>query len=136
MTIIVVDDETEFGLLMRTTLQSEGFDVILAENGARALEKLKGAKIDLVICDIYMPIMDGMKFHESFRKLPGHEKTPFLFISGYDDEHTRNSVKDPRFEGFLLKASPKHLLMEWVRYLTTPEHLRPSLRPGSSGPLV
>ena len=132
MTIIIVDDEPEFRLLLRMMLQPEGIEVILAEHGAKALEKLKGLNVDLVISDIYMPVMDGMKFHEAFRAIPGHEKTPFLFISGYDDQHTRNSVKDPRIEGFLLKGSPKRELMEWIQYLTTPEHLRPKLRPGSS----
>jgi CheY-like chemotaxis protein len=132
MTIIVVDDEADFRMLMRSMLLSEGFDVIVAENGAEAIEKLKGSKIDLVISDIYMPVMDGRKFHKAVRAMPEFERTPFLFISGYDDQHTHNTVKDPRIEGFFRKGSPKRELMEWIEFLTTPEALRPKLRPGSA----
>jgi len=130
MNILVVDDEPEYRLIMRSVLMSEGNDVLLAENGEEALEKLKESKVDLVISDIYMPIMDGIRFHRTVRAMPEFEKLPFLFISAYDDQHTVDAVKDPRYEGFLRKARPVEELMEWVQYLSTPEEKRPKMPPG------
>jgi CheY-like chemotaxis protein len=134
MTILVVDDEPEYRLIMRSVLTSEGWDVVLAENGEDALKKLNEVGADLVISDIYMPVMDGIKFHRTVRTLPQFEKTPFLFVSAFDDQHTLESVKDPRYEGFLRKARPVEELIEWIEYLTTPEEDRPKMPPGGYRP--
>ncbi len=130
MTILVVDDEPEYRLIIRNVLMSEGYQVVLAENGEDGLRKLSEVKTDLVISDIYMPVMDGIKFHRKVRTTPGLEQMPFLFTSAYDDQHTLEAVKDPRFDGFLRKARPLEEMLEWIQYLTMPEHLRPKLPPG------
>ncbi len=134
MTILVVDDEPEYRMIMRSVLMAEGYDVLLAEHGEEALEKLKEAKVDLVISDIYMPVMDGIKFHRTVRATPEIDTLPFLFVSAYDDQHTLDAVKDPRFEGFLRKARPVEELIEWINYLTTPEEKRPKSPPGGLKP--
>lgn len=130
MTILVVDDEPEYRLIMRSVLMSEGWEVLLAEHGEEAMKKLHETKIDMIISDIYMPVMDGIKFHRLVRSDPQFSTIPFLFVSAYDDQHTLDAVKDPRFEGFLRKARPVEELIEWITYLTTPEDRRPKLPPG------
>ena len=131
MTILVVDDEPEYRLIMRSVLMGEGYEVLLAENGEEALEKLAMATVDLVITDIYMPVMDGIKFHRTVRSMPQFETIPFLFVSAYDDQHTLEAVKEPRHDGFLRKARPVEEMIEWIQYLTTPEAKRPRTPPAS-----
>ena len=132
MTILVVDDEPDYRLVMRSVLMTEGWNVVLAEHVEDALEKLAEGKIDLVIADIYMPIMDGIKLHRKARMMPQHANIPFLFISAFDDQHTLSAVQDPRLDGFLKKGRPIEDLLEWIHYLTTPEDERPRTPP--SGP--
>jgi len=134
MTILLVDDEPEYRLIMRNVLNAEGWDVVLAENGQEGLEKLKENPVDIVISDIYMPVMDGIKLHRTVRALPNFATLPFLFISAYDDQHTLDAVRDPRFEGFLRKTRPVEDLFEWIAYLTTPEDRRPKMPPGGKTP--
>ena len=129
MNILLVDDELDYRLLIRTVLMSRGCDVLLAENGLEALEKVKGASIDLVITDIYMPVMDGIKMSKALRAMPQFAQVPILFLSGDDDQHTLEAVKDPRYEGFLRKGSPLEELVLWVDYLTTPLERRPKALP-------
>ena len=126
MTILLVDDELEYRMLIRTVLMSRGYDVILAENGQDALDKILGLRPDLIITDIYMPVMDGIKMSRAVRELADFEKVPILYLSGYDDQHTRDVVKDPRYEGFLRKGTPLAELVQWIEYLTTPGETRPS----------
>jgi CheY-like chemotaxis protein len=126
MTILLVDDELEYRLLICTVLTSRGYDVTLAENGREALEKIQGLSPDLVITDIYMPVMDGIKMSRALRGLPEFEKVPILYLSGYDDQHTLDAVKDPRCEGFLRKGTPLAELVQWIEYLTTPAEMRPA----------
>lgn len=132
MTVLFVDDQVEYRLLMRTVLMAEGIDVVLAAHGEEALEKLKVSNVDIIISDIYMPVMDGFKLHRAIRSIPGCETLPFLFVSAFDDPHTKDAVKDPRNDGFMRKASPVPDLLEWIKYLTTPEEVRPRMVPGSN----
>jgi CheY-like chemotaxis protein len=129
MTILLVDDELDYRLLIRTVLMSTGCDVILAENGQEALDKVKGTIPDLVITDIYMPVMDGIKMSRALRQMPGFETVPILYLSGYDDQHTLDAVKDPRYEGFLRKGTRVEELLQWIEYLTTPVEKRPKSLP-------
>jgi len=130
MTILVVDDDEEQRLMLKDLLTLEGWDVFLAENGDEALEKLKRGKMDIVISDIYMPVMDGFKLRNAVREMPGCATIPFLFFSGYDDQYTLEAVKDPRIEGFFRKGRPIVELKEWILYLTAPEEKRPKYTPG------
>jgi CheY-like chemotaxis protein len=134
MKILLVDDELDYRLLVRTVLISSGCEVILAENGQEALEKIKGLSPDLIITDIYMPVMDGLKLSRILRGMPGFETVPILYLSGYDDQHTRDAVKDPRYEGFLRKGAPLEELVQWIDYLTVPAANRPKSLPKGTQP--
>lgn len=132
MTILIVDDEPAYRLVLRTVLKDAGHDIVLAENGDDALKKLKENKIDLVISDIYMPLMDGIRFHKEVRALPEFTTLPFLFVSAFDDQHTLEAVKDPRCDGFLRKARPVEEMKEWITFLTTPVEKRSKYPPGGT----
>jgi len=129
MKILIVDDEPQYRLLLRNLLQDHGYEVFDASDGEEALERMARVKIDMVISDVYMPLMDGVKLHRTVRDIAGYERLPFLFVSAYDDDHTRGAVKDPRCEGFVRKGKPVRLLLDWVSYLATPEHLRGKFPP-------
>ena len=77
--ILVVDDDKNTRLLLKAVLQEEGYRVILAENGERALELLDREHIDMAIVDIMMPQMDGYEFTRTLRESDEH--LPILMIS-------------------------------------------------------
>jgi len=58
-TFLIVDDSASMRQLIAFTIKDAGHEVLLAENGKEALEKLKGAKADMVITDLNMPGMKG-----------------------------------------------------------------------------
>ncbi len=130
MTVLIVDDEPAYRLAARDLLIAAGHDVLLAANGEEALRKLSIIEPDIIVSDVYMPVMDGRKLHRAVREMPRFEKLPFLFVSGYSDEETLGSVRDPRYEGFLSKSSSPKDLLEWVNYLTTPPDKRGQSFPG------
>lgn len=129
MKILFVDDEPQYRLMMNTFLHEEGWEVYLAEDGDAALAKLQRVPVDVIISDVYMPVMDGVKLHRAVREMPQYQRLPFIFISGYDDEHTRGAVKNPKLETFVRKADVLHELKKWVLYLSTPEEDRPPVPP-------
>lgn len=130
MNILVVDDEESQRLMVKNIFSLQGWEVSLAENGEEALHKMERQEVDLIVSDIYMPVMDGFKLRKTVREMAEHASLPLLFISGYDDQLTVGAVQNPKIEGFFKKGKPVTELIEWVQYLTTPEDMRPKFPPG------
>jgi CheY-like chemotaxis protein len=81
--ILVVDDEQNIRLMLRTILQIEGFDVAEAANGVEALSHLCSASFDLMILDLNMPVMDGMSVLEQLRLSPPRKAPRTIVLSAY-----------------------------------------------------
>ena len=106
MRILLVDDEEDFLNVMEGVLQARGHEVVSARDGKEAREAMEEEKIDLIICDVYMPTLDGIRFHSFVRKFTDAPDVPFIFISGYDDEHLRNLAAESPNDYFLRKPTP------------------------------
>ena len=84
--ILVVDDDAMNLRRTKMILEKQQYGVILAESGEKALQKLAGEKIDLVLLDIEMPGMNGI---ETFEHMKGkYDDIPVIFLtaSGYEDD--------------------------------------------------
>ena len=81
-TILLVDDDPEIREGIRILLTGEGYHIIEAEDGSQALEQLSGA-VDLVILDIMMPGMSGLRVCEEMRKI---STAPILFLTAKAQE--------------------------------------------------
>jgi len=106
MRILLVDDEEGFLNIMDGVLRDNGYDVVKAQDGKQAREALEGEKIDLIISDVFMPTLDGVRFHSFVREFTDAKDVPFIFISGYDDEHTRGLAADSPNDYFIGKTTP------------------------------
>jgi CheY-like chemotaxis protein len=119
MKILLVDDERGFLDVMGDILRENGHDVILTENGKQARESLEFEQFDVIISDVFMPTLDGLRFHDYVREFTAVQDIPFIFMSGYDDEHTRRLVVDPSIDFFLSKTAPIENLLDLVETLRT-----------------
>jgi len=78
--ILVVEDEEGLRLLYQEELETEGYQVITAQNGREAIQKLE-EKPDLIVLDIVMPVMDGM---EALGRILGRERrVPIILNTSY-----------------------------------------------------
>ena len=68
MRILIVDDEEAFLNVMEQVLRTQGYDVVKAQDGKQAREALEGEKIDLIMSDVFMPTLDGVRFHSFVRE--------------------------------------------------------------------
>jgi DNA-binding response OmpR family regulator len=117
MKVLLVDDEPGFLGVMGDLLKQIGCTVFLAENGKHAREVLEQESVDLVISDVFMPTLDGVRFHSYVRDFSDNPEVPFIFMSGYDDEQTRNLVVDPRLDYFFSKTAPIEEVLEHIKRL-------------------
>ncbi len=106
MEILVVDDSKEYLSLLKDVLFSSGYTVHTATNGIAGCEILTTSEIDLIISDVQMPKMDGIKFHEFTREVDRYKNTNFLFLSGAENELQNSLELDPRIDHFLPKTTP------------------------------
>jgi CheY-like chemotaxis protein len=108
---LVVDDEPRVRTYLCIVLQSGGFETIEACNGVQALEVMRSAehKVDLVISDVSMPVMNGHALASSVRsEFPG---TPMILITGYTATpiHDIPTLQKPFLPGVLLEAANEAL---------------------------
>jgi CheY-like chemotaxis protein len=100
-TILVVDDEFGIGEVLEAILTDEGYRVLTAINGQQALERLAGNRIDLVISDLMMPVMDGAALLERLRGIDRYRDIPFILMCSLPEEATIGRVSG--YAAFLRK---------------------------------
>ncbi len=88
--ILVVDDEENLRHMMRLILSQEGYDVYEAKSGIQALEVILKEKVDLILCDIRMPEMDGLTFLERLSSKGDHPVV--IMMSAYGTIETAVSA--------------------------------------------
>jgi PAS domain S-box-containing protein len=94
-TILIVDDIENNLYLLKKIFEGEGYNVIEAKNGKEGLKKLYSTKVNMIISDILMPVMDGYLFCQACKKEKLFKKIPFVFYTA-----TYTDVQD---EDFALK---------------------------------
>jgi len=79
--ILIVDDAKTIRLLLRMTLEAEGYGVLEAGDAQEALAQLDGRKVDLILSDLNMPNMDGISFALEVKKRAKYLSTPIIMIT-------------------------------------------------------
>jgi two-component system, OmpR family, response regulator len=89
--ILLVEDDPNFGSIMKSYLELNDFEVNLRADGKQGLAAFKSGQFDICILDVMMPEMDGFALAREIRKI--NSETPFVFL-------TAKSLKEDMLEGF------------------------------------
>ncbi|MEA2041747.1 MAG: response regulator [Bacteroidota bacterium] len=92
-TILVVEDFETSAFVLKTTLEGQGFNIIVAEDGFKALDELNGQNIDLLISDYHMPKMNGIELIEIIKKRKNYQKMPIFILSTDSSFELKNKAK-------------------------------------------
>ena len=99
-TIIIVEDEAQIRRFLRTTLTSEGYQVIEAETGKQGLAEAATRKPDLIILDLGLPDMDGVEVVKGVR---AWSPVPLIILSARSQESDKISALDAGADDYLVK---------------------------------
>ncbi len=118
-TILVVDDSSTMRHQVLLTLKQEGFAVAEAVDGQEGLEMVdSGQKIDMVICDINMPNMNGLEMVEKIKAKPENQTLPILMLTTEGDVSLVKRAKQAGAVGWIVKPFNRIQLIQTVRHLT------------------
>ena len=102
-TILIVDDSESIREVVSFTLENEGYKVKVGIDGKDALKQLNGEKIDLIITDLHMPVIDGIELIKAVRNTPEYKMIPILFLTTESQIEKKLEAKEAGATGWIIK---------------------------------
>ena len=114
--ILVVDDFEGVRNLTKAALEKNGYKVLTAEHGKDALLHCNGIqKIDLIVSDYNMPIMDGLAFVKEVKKITKYQFTPIIMVTTETKEEKKQSAFIEGVTGWIKKPYDIQQFLEVVK---------------------
>lgn len=110
-TILIVDDDLQLARLLEVAFTEAGYRTIVAKDGAAACVEVEIAHPDLILMDVFMPVIDGATFGRIVRASPATRDTPIIAMSG---TASVDQVLPVAIDGFLAKPFDIEVLLRLV----------------------
>ena len=111
-TVLVVDDEKNYPLILGAVLEEEGFEVLTANSGREALEIQKTSDVDLILTDMKMPSMDGIELLEKIKA--GDPDMPVIMMTAYGSVDKAVEAMAKGAYSYILKPFDNEKLVVYV----------------------
>jgi two-component system chemotaxis response regulator CheY len=109
--IMVIDDSASLRESVLETLAGAGYEVLGAADGREALGMLDGRRVDLMICDVHMPRMDGITFVKEAKRLPDYRFVPIIMLTTESSERKREAGQMAGAKAWVVKPfRPEQIL--------------------------
>lgn len=121
--ILIIDDSASIRQVVGLTLRDAGYDVIEASDGQNALTKLDGQKINLIICDVNMPNMDGITFVKTVKDnetYSNYRFTPIIMLTTESEESKKLEGQTAGAKAWIVKPFLPDKLLSAVQKLSLP----------------
>ncbi len=118
--VMIVDDAAAIRQTVGYSLQEAGFDIIEAENGQDALSRLDEQKMDLIVCDVNMPVMDGIAFLKKLKSddsYASHRFTPIIMLTTEAGEDMKEEGKRSGAKVWMVKPFKPEQLIDAAKKL-------------------
>jgi len=114
-TILAVDDSASIRQMVSFTLKGAGYEVIEAVDGQDALNKANQQNFNLVLTDINMPRMDGLKLLEMLRDISHYKTVPILILTTESSDAVKAQGRAAGATGWLVKPFDPNRLLEVIK---------------------
>ena len=104
MQVLVVDDHSDIRLIYSRILRDAGYDVHSARDGSEAMEEVELHPPDLILLDVFMPVMNGVEFLEQLRQRSNNANIPVVLMSAVPDNPEVTYAKQLGVSKFLRKG--------------------------------
>jgi len=118
-TILVIDDSASLRQVVRMALTGAGYDVLEAGDGKAALAMLDGRQVNMAVCDINMPVMNGIEFVKAAKQLPAYKFMPILMLTTESQDSKKEEGKAAGAKAWMVKPFSPTQLVSAVAKLCT-----------------
>ncbi len=115
--ILLVDDTDTILLFLKTLLAGQKFDFLTAKNGAEAVEKARRERPDLVLLDIFMPVMDGIEACRVMKGDPELKGIPVIIVTARSEAENVERCLDAGCDDYVFKPVRKLELLDKINRL-------------------
>jgi two-component system chemotaxis response regulator CheY len=116
-TVMIVDDSGSFRTVLKLSLQKAGYGVVEAVDGKDACVKLNGQKLNLIVCDVNMPNMDGLSFVRHLKTTSQYKFTPVIMLTTESQESKKAEGKAAGAKAWITKPFQPSQLVDAVNKL-------------------
>jgi len=113
--ILIVDDNPDLIAVLKVRLESFGYEVVVAEDGVKCLEKTGRDKPDLILLDIMMPEMDGFKVLKKLKEDDRMKAIPVIMLTAKDSIDDVTKANALGAEDFIVKPFDYRVLVEKIK---------------------
>ncbi|MBE9043349.1 response regulator [Pleurocapsales cyanobacterium LEGE 10410] len=114
-TLLVVDDSNSLRRTIAMSLEKVSQQVLQADNGINALTELKkSGKVELVVCDLEMPMMTGFQFLKAVKNDPEYSDLPIIILTSRDSDKHRKLAMELGAAAYLVKPCPEQELIATI----------------------
>ncbi len=103
-TILLIEDDAFVSDVYQTKLSHEGFEISVAENGIKAMEKLKKIIPDIILLDVMMPYMDGKEVLKRLKKNKKWENIPIIILTNLSQKEEVEELLEKGADDYLIKS--------------------------------
>lgn len=116
--VLIVEDDATMRVLLKDTLMNADMDIQVenifeADNGKKGIQVLEDKPVDLMLVDIYMPVMDGLEMLDYVHDHPDYQHIPAIVVSTENDEERIDAILRQGL-GFVPKPLTNSLLSEQI----------------------
>jgi two-component system alkaline phosphatase synthesis response regulator PhoP len=115
--VLVVDDDSDIVELLEYNLTKEGYSVLTASNGRKAIDIAKAFVPDLILLDIMMPQLDGIETGRILRQNPDIKNTYILFLTARSEEYSEVAAFEVGADDYITKPIKPRALMSRINAL-------------------
>lgn len=116
-TILIIENETSNRILIERVLSTRGYRCLSASNGLEALNLLERERVNLILTDLSMPVMDGYRTTRLIRERPGLERVPIVAVTAYAQSDENEAALQIGCNEYLTKPFKPRQLLEVVERL-------------------
>lgn len=102
-TILIVDDSESIREVVKFTLENEGFNVLVGNDGMDAQKFLDGRELDMLITDLHMPEVNGIELIQIVRNKDEYKRIPILFLTTESQAQKKMEAKEAGATGWIVK---------------------------------
>jgi two-component system chemotaxis response regulator CheY len=119
-TVMIVDDAPSVRQVVGMALKGAGYEVVEARDGKDGVAKLDGRKVNLVICDLNMPNLDGIGFLKQIKTMEVYRFTPVIMLTTESADDKKMAAKAAGARAWLTKPFQPSTMLDAVAKVCPP----------------